>query len=532
MTIEAADTDLVRAYAVRGSESAFRALVERHVHLVHATALRQVGDSGLAEEITQTVFMALARKAPRLAGVQTLAGWLHRTTILEAKARIRAELRRRRRERAAAELVTIEREGVDFTEALLPLLDEALLRLRECDRLALVLRFFEDRSLREVGAALGVDEEAARKRVSRALDRLTAHFRQRGFAVPSIGLGPVLLAGAVQAAPSGLAASVVQAGLATGGATSGLNLLWIHLMTLSKTQTVALCALVATVPLVWQRQALSALEREGALIAADMEASQRNVLELEAEVRRTRENLLRAQADTLNANNRLTALTAQLEGRAPRPVYGWDDASLFVRVPKRFLDETEVTAVANRHGRLSEEIIEVLQLTDAEVIETQAAVDRFLAAYHAEHRRHMRQVNPTEAELQGRDPEETRVFELPDLGERFEELRDAFFEELELKLGPDRYAYFRDRLFWWMSLPDESASVAGRAVLDHGHRIRFYQPEPGSTRLAWGVQGLDDPRASSGAMELDDIPDLFLPHLQDWIVLARSRPPKEPGTAP
>ena len=80
-----ADCELVTAYATRGSENAFRALVTRHVHLVYATALRQVGDAALAEEITQNVFIALARKAPRLAGVQTLAGWLHRTAILEAK---------------------------------------------------------------------------------------------------------------------------------------------------------------------------------------------------------------------------------------------------------------------------------------------------------------------------------------------------------------------------------------------------------------------------------------------------------------
>src|SRR5467141_2170443 len=97
------DCELVTAYAAQGSENAFRALVGRHVNLVYATALRQVGDPALAEEITQNVFIALARKAPRLAGIQTLAGWLHCSTILEAKARVRAELRRGRREEMAAE---------------------------------------------------------------------------------------------------------------------------------------------------------------------------------------------------------------------------------------------------------------------------------------------------------------------------------------------------------------------------------------------------------------------------------------------
>ena len=91
------DRDLVRSYARDGSETAFHALVGRHVDLVYATTLRQVGDSGLAEEITQNVFVRLARKAPALAGHETIAGWLHRSAILESKARFRAEMRRRDR---------------------------------------------------------------------------------------------------------------------------------------------------------------------------------------------------------------------------------------------------------------------------------------------------------------------------------------------------------------------------------------------------------------------------------------------------
>ncbi len=187
MDAVAADRELVSSYAREGSETAFRALVARHVNLVFAAALRQVGDSGMAEEVTQNVFVALARKAPRLAGHETLAGWLHRTAILEAKARIRAELRRRRREETAVELEGLRTPSSDPLAELTPLLDEALLELREPDRLALVLRFLEERSLREVGKALGVEEDAARKRVSRALDRLTDFFRARGFAVPAAG---------------------------------------------------------------------------------------------------------------------------------------------------------------------------------------------------------------------------------------------------------------------------------------------------------------------------------------------------------
>ncbi|MDB6019271.1 MAG: hypothetical protein JWR19_3760, partial [Pedosphaera sp.] len=101
MMMGSPDNELVKAYAAEGSEAAFRALVARHVDLVYATALRQVGDAGVAEEVAQNVFMALARKAPRLGGMETLGGWLHRNAIFEGKARIRAELRRRRREETA-----------------------------------------------------------------------------------------------------------------------------------------------------------------------------------------------------------------------------------------------------------------------------------------------------------------------------------------------------------------------------------------------------------------------------------------------
>src|SRR5690606_6667145 len=139
-----------------------------------------------------------------LRGYETLAGWLHRTTILEAKARIRSELRRKQREQTAAALAEVQSEGASLLAPLVPLLDEALLTLRDSDRTALISRFWEERSLRDVGTQIGVDEEAARKRVSRALDRLAEFFRARGFALPAgisiAGLFPL----ATQAAPPAL----------------------------------------------------------------------------------------------------------------------------------------------------------------------------------------------------------------------------------------------------------------------------------------------------------------------------------------
>src|SRR5262249_7279562 len=135
----------------------------------------------------------LASKAPRLGRIETLAGWLHRTAVLESKSRIRSELRRRRREEAAAELGQLQREGSSPFAAMIPFVDEALLSLREGDRLALMLRFLEARSLREVGVVLGVDEDAARKRVSRALERLNAFFRSKVFTTGTAAGGATVL---------------------------------------------------------------------------------------------------------------------------------------------------------------------------------------------------------------------------------------------------------------------------------------------------------------------------------------------------
>ena len=528
MTPVSPDRELVTAYAARGSETAFRALVTRHVHLVYATALRQVGDAGLAEEITQNVFIALARKAPRLAGIETLAGWLHRTAVLEAKARIRAELRRKRREQTAVEITLLQRDGASPLDALVPLLDEGLLDLGDGDRLALVLRFLEERSLRDVGAALGVDEDAARKRVSRALDRLAGFFRQRGFAVPT-GAGCVaLLASTTQAAPAVLAASAANAGLAAGGATSGFNLVLFKLMALTKTQTTVLCAIVATAPLAWQWHANARVARQVDDATAQIKSASRNATEPEAQLQRTRDALLRAQAGNSNSVARLAALNAQRDGQAPRPVYRWDDSSPLARVPKKFLEQLDVPATANRRGQLSEQIREVLQMTDNEAQQTQSAIDHFLSDYHAAQAQQMRRAESTEEDLHGHRPEETRVFEVPEVNAQLREYRQTLFGELEASLGSERFQLFREALRDWMPIDDDYQGMnTGMAVQNFGYRLRFYQPKPGDPWLSWSLNDTEGLGNMAGSMRLGDIPDIFSIQLQDWIALAQSQRPKD-----
>src|SRR5207237_644602 len=145
----------------RGEQKAFADVVRRHLNLVYATALRTVEDHGSAQEVAQNVFAALARKAWQFAPDDSLPAWLHRAALLESKSWLRGELGRRRREEAAADLSTTMNSPEDqaVLRALLPLLDDGLLSLREKDRTALLLRFYEKQSLRDVGAAFGVSED-------------------------------------------------------------------------------------------------------------------------------------------------------------------------------------------------------------------------------------------------------------------------------------------------------------------------------------------------------------------------------------
>jgi RNA polymerase sigma factor (sigma-70 family) len=208
------DQDLLSDFTDRGSESAFQALVQRHADLVFATAVRRVIESAAAQEVTQDVFIALARKAAWLRGEASLAGWLYKTTLLQARQWWRGELRRRRREQAAMELKTTMKDDDSLLKSLADVLDEGLSELRETDRQALLLRFFEHRTHRQIGATLGIAEDAARKRVDKALAQLTGFFQKRGYAVGSAAAAAAALHATALTAPSGLAAIVAQAALA------------------------------------------------------------------------------------------------------------------------------------------------------------------------------------------------------------------------------------------------------------------------------------------------------------------------------
>jgi RNA polymerase sigma factor (sigma-70 family) len=209
---DANDMDLVREYAARNSEPAFETLVRRHVSMVYSVALRQVGNPAQAEEITQAVFLILARKAARLRPDTILPGWLHETARFASASFLRGELRRQRREQEAYVQSKLQESTTDPAwEQLAPLLDEAIGKLGKADRNAVVLRFFQNKSAREIAAALNVHESAAQKRLNRAVEKLRAWFLKRGVAVSADALTGALLIHSVQGAPAHLAASVLAA---------------------------------------------------------------------------------------------------------------------------------------------------------------------------------------------------------------------------------------------------------------------------------------------------------------------------------
>ena len=178
------DQQLLRNYAEARSEAAFGELVRRHVDLVYSAALRMVRDAHLAEDVTQSVFAALARSANQLTDRPVLSGWLHRTAQNLASKAVRTDIRRRAREQEAATmnqlLATTPDPGWDHIE---PHLDDALGELNEADRDAVMLRYFERKSAREIAQTLGTSEEAAQKRVNRAVERLRDLFTKRGITV-------------------------------------------------------------------------------------------------------------------------------------------------------------------------------------------------------------------------------------------------------------------------------------------------------------------------------------------------------------
>jgi RNA polymerase sigma factor (sigma-70 family) len=214
------DGTLLQNYQREGCERAFEALVRQHLNLVYSAALRQAGSRpDLVEDIVQKVFIDFAGEAQRFSGSVQIGGWLHRHTCFVASSVLRADRRRRDREQKAFEMSDLQENGSAWQQ-IEPHLDSAIDSLAEKERLAIVLRFFQKHDLSKVGEALGISEDAAQKRVSRALEKLRTILVRRGTAISVGTLASGLLAHSTVAAPT-LVASTVTAAVLGSGALAG-----------------------------------------------------------------------------------------------------------------------------------------------------------------------------------------------------------------------------------------------------------------------------------------------------------------------
>jgi RNA polymerase sigma factor (sigma-70 family) len=292
------DTELLQRYVEEKSESAFTQLVQEHVNLVYSAALRETnGDSGLAEDLSQTVFAEMARNARRLLGHPSLAGWLYTTVRYLAANLRRAEHRRRCREQEAETMNQLLSDSLpdQAWQQLRPVLDDALHDLNPVDRSAVVLRFLENRSFREVGAAMGLEENTARMRVDRALEKLRGLLARRGITSSASGIAAALALGAITPAPEALAGTIVTAALVGGAAAGSTTLTLIKLMSIAKVTVIGALVVAGIALPAWQQTRLQRVRSENEQLRAQQDdgAQETELASLRSEV----ERLHKSEAD-------------------------------------------------------------------------------------------------------------------------------------------------------------------------------------------------------------------------------------------
>jgi RNA polymerase sigma factor (sigma-70 family) len=353
---------LLADYVSNGSEQAFRELVARYVDLVHSTAVRLTGgDTHLAQDVAQMVFVHLARKARTLPPDVMLGGWLHRDTCFAASKVMRGERRRQFREKQAVAMNEIPDHSEANLARIAPVLDEAINQLSAKDRTAILLRFFEQHDLRSVGEAMGSTENAAQKRVSNALEELRALLKHRGIAFSAAALGTALAAQAVSAAPAGSAIRISTAALASAATGGGAAFTLLKIMSMTKIQfgLAAMIVAGAATTLVIQRQTQFKLDEENQAL---------------------RKQVARLQSEQEVHKPRLARAPRQIAARPAMPAADVQATNMFERLSKQSapvkLTREQVEAYLKANGRNAATLLAAFRASDDPAL-LQEAMDKF-----------------------------------------------------------------------------------------------------------------------------------------------------------
>lgn len=516
------DFELLQRFARAGDQGAFREVVRKHVDLVFATALRKVGEAGGAEEIAQNVFSALARKAWQFAPDDSLPAWLHKTALLESKSWLRGELRRRRREQTAVELGTTMKtpDAQPAINALLPLLDDALLSLREKDRAALLLRFYEKQSLREVGAVLGVSEDSAQKRVQTALEKLSGFFHRRGYKTATVAAA----AGALQHSSASVSAvtltSVANAALQTAppALAGGLGAVLARLATLTKVQTAVVCSIMAFVPVLWMVNEQHKAASELALVNQKSADARREFNELQSEITRLREQNSRLDSSyaeatasagqSMDAAKRFEAWKKKIRAELLAADYRWPEDSPFIRIHKSLVPQLEVRQPIQQPGVIKQESRELLGLSPQEREQAEAALKTYFGELESLMASRLVESNSSQYYRYPTDSLAHKVYEIPPLGDGVNQNISELRASLKAVLEDERWQIIAPLLDWTTGSGLRQTLALDSGV--QGQNLAVWIEERNNTLVVSYGWGSQQASFSSGGMALS----LFLPGAQ------------------